>query len=163
MNCSPALKWIIVLMLPLTLVWKMSVASEDRYERTGEIIKFLVDQKLDVQASEQYSMQNIIMPNILEATSRSCRMLVANIEPDGSNETLIRNLATATDRVFIVFRGKVYDQRPSLLTVSYYVWTRILRELGIMRHTAFVVAVVATASCNAEQLPWDEFSERGAL
>jgi hypothetical protein len=91
---------------------------------------------------------------IFRATSGSCRILVAKVEPDGSEQDLVRNLATATDRLFIIFRGKVYTQQPVLLTVTNYLWSRFLRKLRLMRRVTPVIAAVASPSCDIEQLPW---------
>jgi hypothetical protein len=95
---------------------------------------------------------------VIQATSSSCRVLVTKVAPDGSNENLVRDLATATDRVFIVFRGEVYAQQPVLLTVTNYLWSRSLRKLGLVRRITPVIAVVASTSCNIKQLPWGAFT-----
>jgi hypothetical protein len=76
--------------------------------------------------------------------------------PDGSNRDLVRHLAAGTDRSFVVFRGTVYTQQPILWTVLDYLWSRFLRELGLVRHITPVIAVAVNTSCNAERLPWGE-------
>jgi hypothetical protein len=91
---------------------------------------------------------------IVQATSGLCRVLVAKVEPDGSNQDQVRDLATATDHVFIVFRGGVYTQQPVLLTMIESLWSRSLHKLGLMRRMSPVIGAVASASCDIEQLPW---------
>ena len=157
MNCSPALKWSIVLLLPLTLAWKVAVGPDDASDLELEIVKFLRNRQFDVTSTSE--MMNY-MP-VIHASSGSCRMLVAKIVPDGSSRDLIGDLATANDRVFIVFRGRIYAQQPILFTVLHYLWSRFLRELGLVRHITPVLAVVATTCCDAEQLQWDVL--QGAL
>jgi hypothetical protein len=156
-NCSPALKWFIVLLLPLTLALKVTVGPDEANDLELEVVKFLRNQRFDVTSTSE---KMNYMP-IIHATSGSCRVLVAKIFSDGSSRDLIGHLATVNDRVFIVFRGRVYAQQPILLTVVYYLWSRFLRELKLVRHITPVLAVVATTSCDAEHLPWDAL--QGAL
>ena len=156
---SPALKWFIVLLLPLTLAWKFAVGPEVPDDLEFEIIKFLRNQHLEVISTNE--MVNYL--SIIQATSGSCRMLVAKIAPDGSSRDVIGGLATANDRLFIVFRGRVYAHQPVLFTEFRYLWSRFLRELGLVRHIPPVLAVVATTSCDAEQLPWDALHHQGVL
>ena len=76
---------------------------------------------------------------------------------------LVRSLGTttpfaATQRsgtsVFVVFRGRTYKDQPTWLTVPYFLWSRLQRELGLRADTAPLLAVIATPSCDAERLPW---------
>ena len=83
-------------------------------------------------------------------------MLVSAVTPDGSNRDLIRHIAAGTDHSFVVFRGTVYAQQPVLWTVVNFLWSRFLRELGLIRHIAPVITVAVNSSCNAERLPWGE-------
>ena len=153
MSCSPALKWFIALLLPITLAWKASVvAHEDPNEFASEIIQFLSHQAFDVVLTELDSMP------VVQATSGSCRILIVQVEPDGSTQDLVHDLTTTGDHVFIIFRGRVYAQQPVLLTVTDTLWSRSLRKLGLMRRIAPVIAAVANASCNIEELPWKTFT-----
>jgi len=93
---------------------------------------------------------------IIRATTASCYLQIARFTPDGSNRDLIRHLAAGTDRSFVVFRGTVYAQQPILWTVLNYLWSRFLRELGLIRQITPVIAVAANFSCDAERLPWGE-------
>jgi hypothetical protein len=152
-SCSPALKWFVALLLPLTVAWKVSVvAHDDPNELASEIIQFLNHQAFDVVLTELDSMP------VVQATSDSCRILIVQVEPDGSSQDLVRGLATKGDHVFIIFRGRVYAQQPVLLTVTDTLWSRSLRKLGLMRRITPVIAAVANASCNIEELPWKTFT-----
>ena len=149
MSCSLALKWFVALLLPLTLAWKVSVvAHDDPNELASEIMQFLSHQAFDVVLTELDSMP------VVQATSGSCNILIVQVEPDGSSQDQVRGLATTGDHVFIIFRGRVYAQQPVLLTVTNTLWSRSLRKLGLMRRIAPVLAAVASASCDIEQLPW---------
>jgi hypothetical protein len=141
-------------LLPLTLAWKAAIGHDDPNELANEIVKFLSNQAFDVVLTER----TVDSMPIVRATSGSCRVLVAKVEPDGSNQNLVRDLVTATDRLFIVFGGRVYTQQPVLLTVANYLWSRSLREVGLMRRITPVFAAVASASCDIEQLPWETFT-----
>ena len=153
MSCSLALKWFVALLLPLTLAWKVSVvAHDDPNELASEIIQFLSRQAFDVVLTELDSMP------VVQATSGSCRILIVQVEPDGSSQDLVRGLATTGDHVFIIFRGRVYAQQPVLLTVTDTLWSRSFRKLGLMRRITPVIAAVANASCNIEELPWKTFT-----
>jgi len=152
-SCSPALRWFVALLLPLTLAWKVSVAAhDDPNELASEIIQFLSHQAFDVVLTELDSMP------VVQATSGSCRMLIVQVEPEGASQDLVRSLARTGDHVFIIFRGRVYAQQPVLLTVTDTLWSRSLRKLGLMRRITPVIAAVANASCNMEELPWKTFT-----
>ncbi|MCA1453152.1 hypothetical protein I6F35_07945 [Bradyrhizobium sp. BRP22] len=45
-------------------------------------------------------------------------------------------------------------------TVLDYLWTRFLRELGLVRHISPVISVAESSSCDAERLPWGELQGR---
>ena len=44
---------------------------------------------------------------------------------------MVRRNATAEDRVFVVFRGRVYPDRPTWLIATDFLWSRFLRGLGL--------------------------------
>lgn len=93
---------------------------------------------------------------MIRAGAGACRILVANPSPMAWDNDAIRRHATAADRVFVVFRGRTYKDQPTWLTVPYYLWGRLLRELGLRAQGPPLLAVIATAGCDAERLPWSE-------
>jgi len=141
--------WFVALLLALTLLWKVAVAPDDPEKLTSEIRNFFAHQQFDVAVTSEMSVP------MVQATSGSCHILIANVEPNGSYEDFIRAHATATDRVFIVFQGRAYDRQPVLSTMVNSLWSEFLRKFGLVRHITPVFAVVATAYCDAEQLPWE--------
>ena len=151
MTSSAALKCCLATLLPLTLAWKMAVGPDDPNEVVVEIVEFLSRQQFDVVIRRE--MPNL-MP-IIQATSGMCLMQVAQMEADGTSEDFIRDRATATDNIFIVFRGRVYSQQPVLMTMINYLWSKFLHRLDLIRHITPTVGVVAAASCKVEQLPWE--------
>ena len=74
----------------------------------------------------------------------------------GWDQDTARRLATAEDRILVVFRGKAYETPPRWLIVSDFLWSRLRRELGLSFQSNPVFTVIATTSCAAEQLPWNE-------
>jgi hypothetical protein len=148
---SPALKWSLVLLLPLTLCWKLAVALKpNEPTKADPIVEFLAQHQFSVVVGEEI----LYGSPVITASSGECRLLVAKISPLGDSIDEVQSLATKTDRTFIVFRGSIYNTQPLLLTFLNYVWFRSLSRLGLVSHIPPVLAVVS--SCDAEQLPWGE-------
>jgi hypothetical protein len=138
--------------LLLSIGWKIAIQPDNGdYLKTG-LVDFFERNNFDVAVTDEM----VNYTPIIRATRASCRLQVARLTPDGSNRDLIQHLAAGTDGSFVVFRGTVYAKQPILLTVLNYLWSRFLRELGLIRHIAPVIAIAANSSCNAEQLPWTE-------
>jgi hypothetical protein len=155
-NCSTALKWFLILALPLTLGLKL-VVRPDRSVASGtavqeKVVEFFRRQHfaVDRMGEGQYMLRASAGP--------WCRILVANSDPIAWDSAAIRRNATAGDRVFVVFRGRTYEDQPTWLTVPYFLWSRVERELGLPAQAAPLLSVIATAGCGAERLPWSELS-----
>jgi hypothetical protein len=153
-NSSGAFRWSIAVVLLLTIGWKIAIRSDDQYLKE-DLIKFFERNHFDVVTTEV----TVNHTSIIRATTASCHLQIARLTPDGSNRDLIRHLTAGTDRSFIVFRGTVYARQPVVWTVLDYLWSRFLRELGLVRHIAPVINVAANSSCNAEGLPWGELTQ----
>jgi hypothetical protein len=147
---SPALRWsiLILLLLPLTIAWKLAIKPENPIEIQDAIIEFLASQKFDVTVT-QGPMDH--MP-IIEASSASCSLRVMRVSPFGDEANFVHSFAGSTDHIFFVFRRSLYTQQPVRLTTASYLWFRFLFKLGLVSRTPPVIAVAS--SCNAEQLPW---------
>ena len=152
MNSSGAFRWSIAGVLLLTIGWKIAIHPDDPNYLKEDLIKFFERNHFNVVATDEMVNDT----PIIRATTASCQLQVARLTPDGSNRDLIRHLAAGTDRSFVVFRGTVYTQQPILWTVLDSLWSRFIRELGLIRHITPVIAVAVNSSCNAERLPWDE-------
>ena len=139
-------------MLLLTIGWKIAIQPDDQSYLTEDLVKFLERNHFNVVVTDEVVNDT----PIIRATTASCHLQIARLTPDGSNRDLIRHLAAGTDGSFIVFRGTVYAQQPVLWTVLNYLWSRFLRELGLIEHITPVISVAVNSSCNAEQLPWGE-------
>jgi hypothetical protein len=155
-SCSRAFKGLIVLLLPLTLMWKLANRPDDVGRIQNQIIDFLVLRGFDVALGEEKVDQ---IP-VIHATAGLCRMLVARPSAYGYDRDIIRGLARS-DQVFVVFRGTIYPEQPVWLTILDHLWSRILRETGVVGHLTPVIAVIAPTRCEAEKLPWSELRELG--
>jgi hypothetical protein len=157
-NCSPVLKWFIVLALLLTLGSKLIVRPDKSAPSATDVQQtvadFLVRQHFTVVLTNRPGEGQ----PMLRASAGACRVLVANANPMAWDRDVIGRNATSADRSFVVFRGKVYSEQPTWLTVPDFLWSRFWRELGLRAHAAPLLAVIATTSCNAERLPWDALS-----
>ena len=150
MNSSRALRWYFAFLLFLSVAWKMAIPRENPNDLTDELVKFLERNHFSVAVTDANYTQTI------HASTSSCRLEIAELTPDGSNRNLVQDLARGADRVFIVFRGAVYERQPTFSTMSAYFWSRFLRELGLIRHITPVLAVATNSACEAERLPWGE-------
>jgi hypothetical protein len=157
-KCSTALKWFLILALPLTLGLKLvvrpdrSVASESDVQQ--KVAEFFRRQHFTVALSDRMGEGQYM----LHASAGPCRVLVAKSDPMAWDSAAIRQKATDGDRVFVVFRGRTYEDQPTWLTVPYFLWSRFERELGMRAEAAPLLSVIATAGCGAELLPWGELS-----
>jgi hypothetical protein len=158
-SCSPAFKWLVLLMLPITLSLKLAARPRvDLHELNDKqvqlrVAEFLFRQHFTVISSEAIAEGR----PIIQATAGACRMVVAKSPAIGSDHDVIRHLATSEDRIFVVYRGKVYADQPTWLTVFDFLWDRFRRELGLSAQAAPVLAIIARPNCGAEQLSWNEF------
>jgi hypothetical protein len=155
-NCSTALRWFLILALPLTLGLKL-IVRPDRSAASApdvqqKVAEFFLRQRFTVVLPDRTG------EGMLRASAGPCRILVANSDPIAWDSDAIRRNAMAADRVFVVFRGRIYQDPPTWLTVPYFLWSRVGRELGLRAQAAPLLSVIATASCGAERLPWSELS-----
>ena len=159
MSCSPVLKWSVVLLLTLTVAWKAAIRPDDSTDLKNRIVEFLSQHRFDVTVADEI-MED--MP-IIRATRDDCSMLVMKASPRGWDRDVIHQLAGESAGVFVIFRGDVYAQQPTRLTMASYIWSNLLRELGLRRHAIPVIAVAAQANCNAESLPWNDLRNSGII
>lgn len=148
MTYPPLLKWWLILMLPLTIAWKVAVKADDPADIQNAIVEFLTVQNFSVRISDD-GMEYM---GIIQATSPSCELRVVRISPLGHEAELVRRVTAAGDRTFYLFRGRIYQEQPVRVTVMNYLWYRFLQELGVARRVPPVLAVMS--SCDAEHLPW---------
>ncbi len=151
MSSSNTFKALLTVAVVASIAWKIAGASEPQSDWTNGLVEFFERNHFNVVTTDQ-------LP-IIQAKTSSCRLQIAKVAADGSNQDVVRHLATDTDRLFFVFRGGVYTQQPIFWTQIDYLWSKPLRELGLIKQTTPVIAVIANSSCKAEQLPWAELHE----
>jgi hypothetical protein len=159
-NHSAALRLVLIMLLLPTLGWKVAADRKPTFTSKDLIVNFLKHHKFEVNVTKQMILTDL--PLII-ATTGGCRMLVAEAAPDGWNREAIRELAGTIDKLFIVERGKVRRQQSAWQTVTHAWWSRYFHKLRMDGHEMPLIAVAATASCNAEQLPWAELNNPAVL
>ena len=147
---SRALKWLIAVLLPLTLAWKLTVRADNKDHLENDVIAFLTRHGFDAVVAEGTNFRRIL------AVNSSCRMRMMIASNDGADRDMMRSLVAADESLIFVHQGKVYQEQPILLTVSAEVWARALRKIGWADRHKFVLAVVAQRQCDAARLPWDQ-------
>jgi hypothetical protein len=95
----------------------------------------------------------IVLPACSSLANMSLACPGAKSPALGWDRDLIRRYADSDDRVFIVFRGRIYSDQPSFLTVFDALLTRFRREFGFNVQPN---PVLAKMNCDAERLPWDQ-------
>jgi hypothetical protein len=156
---SPALSWFVLVLLVLTLGWKGAVRPDTYNEiekkeadSQRKIADFLVRQHFTALVSAKTTIE---LP-MIRATAAACRILVIQTSFDGSDRERVRRYASDRDTIFVVFGGRIYAEQPTLLTVSDALWARFQRQLGLRAEARPLLVVIATKSCEAERLPWNE-------
>jgi len=143
---------LVLIALTLGLKWAAAVSEPPNVKDTQlSVAGFLARQHFTVSVPEEAKEGS----TMIRATTPVCRLLVINSPVLGWDRDVVARSATAGDRVFVVYRGRVYAERPSWLIAS-YLWSRLLRELGVKVQSTSLLAVVAAPSCDAEGLPWDQ-------
>lgn len=159
-SLSPAFKWLLVLLLPLTLGWKLVAdtylrspgAQPDEQLAEQKVAQFLDRHHFNVGRAEQV----VFGLQLVSATAGSCRIRVALSSSRGWHRDLISKLPAAEDRIFVVFGGKIYREQPMWLTVPDFLYSKLLGQLGLNANPTPVINVIESPMCDAEKLPWRE-------
>jgi hypothetical protein len=135
---------------PAYLIWKLAGDEPALNGSRLDILQFLSRHKFNV------TEQIVAGISVFDASAGGCHMMVVEASPDGWTRDLIREILGANRPQFIVFRGAIYSEQPTWMTITDHLWTKSLRTLGFVRQDQPVIAVSASASCDAQGLPWDE-------
>jgi hypothetical protein len=152
-------KLLLLVLLPVTLGWKLAVRPHDPGELSDKdaqlkVANFLARQHFKVSLSDKVEQGQ---PTV-RAGAGACRLVVMKSPPLGWDRELIRSQTAPGDEVFVVFAGKIYAEQPTWLTVTNFLWSRFQRELGLRAEATPVFAVIATTNCAAHRLPWHELT-----
>jgi hypothetical protein len=153
-NSSSIFRGILVVVLLLSVAWKIAVPPDDQDDLNYAFLEFFEHNHFNVMVTDQV----VNDAPVIRANKASCRLQTAKLTPGGAGGELVRSLDTGADRFFVVFRGRVYAQQPVLWTVLDYSWSRFLRELGMIKHITPIIAVTANSACDTERIPWDELT-----
>jgi hypothetical protein len=160
-SCSPALKWVFGLLLVLSLgsKWALSVYSppfvneQEEKAAEGAVVRFLVQNHFSIVRAGNATFEM----EVIEATAGLCRLQVVLSASRGWHRDLIRTMMKPGEQTFVVFGGKIYPDQPMLLTITDFLWYKLLTKLGIGAHPTPVVTVMAEPNCGADRLAWNEF------
>ena len=156
---SPAFKVLLGAALALSLGCKFFLrpaVSDDGSFRSyqSRLAEFLSRQHFTVTVSERAveGQASIV------ASAGACRILAVRSPAMGWDRDLVRRLADPSDEVLVLYRGKIYNEQPTWLTVSDFLWARMLRELGISSQEMPAYAIISPRNCHASILPWEELA-----
>ena len=152
MKYSHMLKWLLLLLLPISLGWKSALHIDYSTGFDDRIRQFLARNYFIVSESEEV-MQN---KRTFRASRGACRMLVTAISARGWERDFLKNRETEVQQVFFIFAGKVYAEPPAWPATFDYLRYKILLELGLKVRPSPVLSVIAAKSCDVERLPWYE-------
>jgi hypothetical protein len=146
-------KLVMAFLLALTVGWKVALGIANIRDKQDDfkpaLIKFLVHQHFTVSESS-----NI---NGVEAIAGDCRLLIGT-DIRVWKQDIVKDFASADDRVFFVYRQAVYADLPTWSIVANQYWSNFLRKIEFKPTTdSPVFAIIAPTRCNAERLPWHEF------
>ena len=138
------------MLLALTVGWKVALGVTDDADKDFKpmLVEFLVHH--DFAVSEANYIDGI------KAVAGDCRLLITQ-NAQSWNHDIIQDFASADDRVFFVFRGAIYTSLSTWSAAANQYWLRFLRKIPFIHaDDTPIVAVIASAHCNAERLPWHE-------
>lgn len=162
MKSSRGFKFLLSATLVFTLGCKLllrpAASGEGAMSPQSQLAEFLTRQHFSVSVVEHPADGQ---PSVVASTG-VCRISAFRSPAMGSDRDLVRRLALPTDEVFVVYRGKIYNEQPTWLTVSDFLWARALRELGISSTERAVYAIISPKNCSVSRLPWEEFTARAA-
>jgi hypothetical protein len=140
----------------LTVAWKMAMPAGPAIDLIDAVIAFLKRNNFTIVMADEIVNPGIgtMAVPIIQANTGSCTLLVTPLIFDGSNRQLVESRLASLDRRFVVFRGKIYAAQPIFLTVTDYLWSRFLAELGLGARESPAIAIGSDASCNAQLFPW---------
>jgi hypothetical protein len=144
------------LLLAVTLGWKLTVRSggsgEPGENGQRKVAEFLMRHSFTVALYQQAAEGQ----PAIRASAAACRILIAQSSPTAWDGDQIRRYETPSDRLFVVFGGRIYADQPVRLTVPASLWNRFKRELGLRAEAISLLTIIASENCDVERLPWAE-------
>jgi hypothetical protein len=101
---SPAFKWLVIALVPLTFGWKLVGGETTTSESKIDTPEFLSHHGFEV------TKRTLGDVSFSDATAGGCRMIVVEVSPDGWSRDIIRQIVGTTEHQFFVFRGSTYTE-----------------------------------------------------
>ncbi len=152
MRYPSAAKALLAVALVVTVAWKLAARADDTSYLEPALLAFLDGQGFAAGTSTD----RVDVFPVIHATRGGCRLELSQVSYDGADRDLVRSLTPAGDRARFIYRGRVYTEQPVRYIVADQIWMRLLRSLGLSDHDPPVLAVMASAGCDVNRLPWPE-------
>ena len=149
MNYSPGFKWLLALLIPATLGFKLITSLGESAPLADRVTTFL-----EMEGFSIASNKVIVFNNVIVAVKKECRILFAPVSDTLSDE-LIKTMVDQTDRIVFIFHGEVYDKIPNWTTAADRIFSRIITRLGLHRPSP-TIRVAASPQCEIGKIPWDK-------
>lgn len=87
-----------------------------------------------------------------------CRLVLANMAPQGWHAGVLHQVGRNAERMFFVFDGAISAAQPTLGPRLRLYVNLIERQLGLSAAFHPLLGVVADAACGAERYPWADLA-----
>jgi hypothetical protein len=158
-------------LLVLALSFKVSVAMRQFVPGQEEMVRTYITtflarhgfQPIPVIAI-QHPIDTIAIQHPLGVSGRSggCELLIAEVAYQGWQRDFFRRAVSEEDQFFFFFRGHKFQDQPVWLTRLSGYWNTFLRNLGFNAPVEPVLAIVASAPCDLNAMPWQELADHVA-
>jgi hypothetical protein len=95
----------------------------------------------------------------IRADAGDCRLLAVYAAPQGWHRDIVRQMASAQDEAFFVFRGAVYQDQPLWQTWTRHYWRLLNLYVGRRIPAWPVLGIVASRACDVHDMPWQDLAE----
>jgi hypothetical protein len=157
-NYSLGFRFVVGILIPLTIGWKIVVPSHVGREMNGTLISFLTRNNLEIIAHDDLVDDDILTTEVplIQARRGQCDIWIARLNSDGTNRQLIASHFSNVPLRFVVYQGAIYKEQPVYRTSAAFVLSRVLGQVGLIMKAAPSIVVYSNAYCDAENLPWTE-------
>ena len=158
MRSSPIAKLVLGALLALTLslkVWGVSDASVPHQDAatSARFSAFFARHGFEERSTE------IANPVAVLGQAGTCSLLIIAAAPQGWHRDILGRFAENGDQLFFVYRGTRFQSQPVWRTRAYHYWSLIAQGVGLDAPVRLVLGVVASPTCDVNDLPWGELDE----
>ena len=158
MNYSFGFRLVVVILVPLTIGWKIVVPSHVEREMNGTLISFLTHNNFEIIAHDELVDDDVLTTEVplIQARRRQCDIWIAKLNSDGTNRQLIASHFSNVPLQFVVYEGAIYKEQRVYRTSATFVLSRVLAQVGLIMKATPSIVVYSSAYCDAENFPWTE-------